>query len=129
MGRGAWRATVHGVTKSWTRLSTQALWYYSIYFCCLLHLGSLNSLNSKTFWLKWKWSRSVAADFLRPHGLLTRLLHSRDFLGDSIGVVCHFRLQRSPQKRNISNKKYFMVWSLKMYSQCRWWSIKHLCLL
>ena len=25
MGRGAWWATVHGVTKSWTRLSTQAL--------------------------------------------------------------------------------------------------------
>ena len=24
MDRGAWRATVHGVTKSWTRLSNQA---------------------------------------------------------------------------------------------------------
>ena len=24
-GRGAWRATVHGVTKSWTRLSTHTL--------------------------------------------------------------------------------------------------------
>ena len=24
MGRGAWRATVHGVTKSWTRLSNEA---------------------------------------------------------------------------------------------------------
>ena len=23
MDRGAWRATVHGVTKNWTRLSTQ----------------------------------------------------------------------------------------------------------
>ena len=25
MGRGAWRATVHGVTESWTRLSTHTL--------------------------------------------------------------------------------------------------------
>ena len=26
MDRGAWQATVHGVTKSWTRLSTHPLW-------------------------------------------------------------------------------------------------------
>ena len=31
MNRGAWWATVHGVTKSWTQMSTQACKYY--YYC------------------------------------------------------------------------------------------------
>ena len=39
---------------------------------------------------KWKWSRSVVSDSLRPHGLQpTRLLHPWDFPGKSIGVGCH----------------------------------------
>ena len=42
MNRGAWRATVHGVVKSWTRLS-------------------MHALSSVQF------SRSVVSDSLRPH--------------------------------------------------------------
>ena len=38
---------------------------------------------------KWKWSRSVMSDFLRPHGLQpTRLLCPWDFPGKSTGVGC-----------------------------------------
>ena len=36
---------------------------------------------------KWKWSRSVVSDSVRPHGLQpTRLLHPWDFPGKSTGV-------------------------------------------
>ena len=39
---------------------------------------------------KWKWSRSVLSDSLRPHGLQpTRLLHPWDFPGKSTGEGCH----------------------------------------
>ena len=39
---------------------------------------------------KWKWSRSVVSDPLRPHGLQpTRLLRPWDFPGKSTGVGCH----------------------------------------
>ena len=39
---------------------------------------------------KWKWSRSVMSESLRPHGLQpTRLLHPWDFPGKSAGVGCH----------------------------------------
>ena len=45
---------------------------------------------------KWKWSRSVVSDSLRPHGLFpTRLLHPWGFAGKSTGVGCHFLLQGS----------------------------------
>ena len=39
---------------------------------------------------KWKWSRSVVSNSLRPHGLQpTSLLHPWDFPGKSTGVGCH----------------------------------------
>ena len=39
---------------------------------------------------KWKWSRSVVPDSLRPHGLQpTGLLHPWDFPDKSTGVGCH----------------------------------------
>ena len=39
---------------------------------------------------KWKWSRSVLSDPLRPHGLQpTRLLRPWDFPGKSTGAGCH----------------------------------------
>ena len=39
---------------------------------------------------KWKWSRSVVSDSLRPHGLQpTRPLRPWDFPGKSTGVGCH----------------------------------------
>ena len=44
--------------------------------------------------VKWKWSRSVVSDSLRPHGLYpTRLLCPWDFPGNSTGVECYFLLQ------------------------------------
>ena len=43
---------------------------------------------------KWKWSRSVVSDSLRPHGLEpTRLLRPWDFPGKSTGVGYHCLLQ------------------------------------
>ena len=43
---------------------------------------------------KWKWSRSVMSDSLRPPGLQpTRLLCPWDFPGKSTGVGCHCLLR------------------------------------
>ena len=43
---------------------------------------------------KWKWSRSVVSNSLRPHGLYSiKLFHPRGFRGKNTGVVCHFLLQ------------------------------------
>ena len=43
---------------------------------------------------KWKWSRPVVSDSLRPHGLQpTRLLCPWDFPGKSTGVGCHCLLR------------------------------------
>ena len=43
---------------------------------------------------KWKWSRSVVSDSVRPHGLQpTRLLRLWDSPGKSTGVGCHCLLQ------------------------------------
>ena len=43
---------------------------------------------------KWKWSRSVMSDSLRPHGLQpTRLPCPWDFPGKNTGVGSHFLLQ------------------------------------
>ena len=48
---------------------------------------------------KWKWSRSVVSDSLRPHGLQpTRLLCPWDFLGKSTGAGCHCLLLKSLRK-------------------------------
>ena len=40
-----------------------------------------------------KWIRSVVSDSLQPHGLFSKLLHSRNFPGKSTRVDCHFLLQ------------------------------------
>ena len=43
---------------------------------------------------KWKWSRWVVSDSLRPHALQpSRLLHPWDFPGKSTGVGCHCLLR------------------------------------
>ena len=53
------------------------------------------SLDSTHPQRKWKWSRSVMFDSLRPNGLLpTTILHPWDFPDKSTGVGCHFLLQR-----------------------------------
>ena len=53
MGRGTWRATVHGVAKSWMLLSTHAL------------EGILSRERERC---------SIVSDSLRPHGLQARIL-------------------------------------------------------
>ena len=51
---------------------------------------------------KWKWSRSVVSDSLRPHGLQpTRLLRPWDFLGKSAGVGCHCLLRQCASRPTI----------------------------
>ena len=57
---------------------------------------------------KWKWSRSVVSDSLRPHGLQpTRLLRPWDFPGKSTGVGCHCLLQLMPLKLLIARGHNF----------------------
>ena len=71
---------------------------------------------------KWKWSRSVVSDSLRPHGLQpTRLLHPWDFPGKSTGVGCHCLLcQRALgiSKLEIANwqLRFTKDWQILSYS-------------
>ena len=73
MDRGAWWATVHGVTKSQTRLSTRTPWLYNIQCLsisphCLIFLPSWNSHSCWTVvrvlsvhpqgWATWFQARS-----------------------------------------------------------------------
>ena len=70
MGRGTLWATVHGVTKSLTKLSNKHYTLYYIECWCSVTL--------------------VMSDSLRPHGLqCTRLPCPWDFPGKSTGVGCH----------------------------------------
>ena len=51
---------------------------------------------------KWKWSRSVMSDSVRPHELQpTRLLRPWDFPGKSTGVGCHHLLQSFSSKSQL----------------------------
>ena len=62
---------------------------------------------------KWKWSRSVMSDSLRPHGLQpTRLLHPWDFPGKSTGVGCHclLRLTTGPPGNSQYFTPFFFDW-------------------
>ena len=86
MDAGAWWSTVHGVTKSWTRLSdftslSQKLEVASGSLCNIrgkqrrTTLYTLQSweahyicLHAESEW-KGKWGRSVMSDSLQPHGL------------------------------------------------------------
>ena len=51
MDREAWRAAIHGVTKSWTRLSdwTELNWTELLHYCNFL----LNMKPSSTLWGTW----------------------------------------------------------------------------
>ena len=71
MDREAWRAAVHGVTKSWTQLRD---WTELKMVCCLV--------------------ASVVSDSVGPHRRQpTRLPHPWDSPGKNTGVGCHFLLQ------------------------------------
>ena len=69
---------------------------------------------------KWKWSRSVMSDSLRPHGLQpTRLLCPWDFPGKNTGVGCNFLLQpfssRKINRRKINEYAWHLhkIWGSK----------------
>ena len=88
MDREAWRAAVHGVAKSWTRLS----WTELVCMCQSQspYLSPLSPLPSR----KHGVSRSVMSDSLQPHGPQpTSLLCPWDSAGKNTGVNCHFLLQ------------------------------------
>ena len=64
---------------------------------------------------KWKWSRLVMSDSLRPHGLQpTRLLHPWDFPGKSTGVGCHCLLQNTTLVASITNL-YILITQLSQF--------------
>ena len=73
MDRGAWRATVHVITKSWTWL----VWL-SMHACCCCCC----------------WVASVVSDSVQPHRQQpTRLPCPWDSPGKNTGVGCRFLLQ------------------------------------
>ena len=64
---------------------------------------------------KWKWSRSVVSDSLRPHGLQpTMLLRPWDFPGKSTGVGCHCLLCILLTPKLILSKHIKLLGSLKL---------------
>ena len=94
MGRGAGWATVHGVSKSWTRLS-------DFTFTFKFRRGGPYSFSSslkEPFPLLWEHQNSQLAlsngNSLRPHGLQpVRLFCPWDSPGKNTGVGCHALLQ------------------------------------
>ena len=81
MDRGAWYTTVHGVTKSWTRLS-DFTFHFAYYYC----------------WLRWLcfafvWSFSSCSErgllFLVVHRLLIAVASLAQALGCSGSCRCH----------------------------------------
>ena len=63
---------------------------------------------------KWKWSRSVVSNSLRPHGLQpTRLLHPWDFPGNSTGVGWHWLPLLFTVK--ISSSYGLLPWGITFY--------------
>ena len=48
--RGAWRATVHGVAKSWTRLSDSRFYYQALSLPSLGEYPSLSAPSLFTYW-------------------------------------------------------------------------------
>ena len=81
MDRGAWRATLHRIAKSWTQLKQLSMHAHT---CTHTHAHSVSEVKSfshvRLFVTLW----TVAC---------TRVLHPWDFLGKSTGVGCHFLLQ------------------------------------
>jgi len=78
---------------------------------------------------KWKWSRSVVSDSLRPHGLQpTRLLHPWDLPGKSTAVGCHCLLPR----QHINKQRHYFAdkgpccqrYGFSSMYGCESWTIK-----
>ena len=76
---------------------------------------------------KWKWSRSVMSDSLRPHGLQpTKLLCPWEFPGKSSGVGCHCLLRIEVLTTSNSPKTWLQQeWTIKWcsinVSFYHWW--------
>ena len=87
MDGGAWRATVHGVSKSWTQMND---------YPCHIHPGGHFTLVGDWDFLKDTIPGcvpgcSVLSKSLRPCGLQpARLLFPWDSPGKNTGVGCHF---------------------------------------
>ena len=64
-------------------------------WCSLLYRGTVRDSHCLKRTGKWKWSRSVVCNSLRPHGVpLITLLCPWDFPGKNSGLDCHFLLHR-----------------------------------
>ena len=65
-----------------------------------------------------KWSRSVVSNSSQPHGLQpTRLLHPRDFPGESTGVGCHCLLWKKAECWRIDA---FELWCWRRLLRVPW---------
>ena len=76
---------------------------------------------------KWKWSRSVVSDSVRPHGLQpTRLFRPWDFPGKSTGVGCHCLCdgKKSQREESFTSCFIFYVW---LTEQAKYFK-KNLCI-
>ena len=111
MDRGAWRATVHGVTKSQIQHSDQTTTFHKLLYTqriiikmMLANMYSIQGLISCVCVLKLSklssnpWSvcvsLSVMSSSLWPHGLQpTRLLYPWDFPDKSTGLVIPLMIQ------------------------------------
>jgi len=81
------------IVQDWERFRLLGLKTKKLVRLCN-HVWPWHELGSQEKWKKWKWSRSVVSDSLRPRGLSPkRLLCPWDFPGKSTGVGCHFLLQ------------------------------------
>ena len=79
MDRGPWQATVHGVPKSWTRVSDLAHTYMYVCVCKYICVCTKELQSCLTLW---------------PYGLLpARLFCPWNSPGKNTGVGCYFLLQ------------------------------------
>ena len=71
MGREAWHAAVHGVTKSWSWLSdwTKLNYDYTVVVTNRSKRLDLIDWEPEELWSSGQFSRSVVSDSLWPHGL------------------------------------------------------------
>ena len=103
MDRGAWWATVHGVTKSWTWLSDFHITsLYTVYECVYFKTAIKANFSVTTLTCKKEYIELIVIisqyickwHLLGSHGLYPgSLLCPRDSPGKNTGVGCHALLQ------------------------------------
>ena len=82
MDRGAWRATAHGVAKSWTRLSTQAN------TGTVLQAAVQSLCRARLFVTPWTTARQASLSFTRSRSLL-KLMSIESVMPSNHLVLCH----------------------------------------